>query len=328
MKRLIVACIIFLCFAACKKNTECIESPNVNSISANVNIIRLDQELKALSTKEEIELFLNKYPLFSETFLQRSQLPHDSVIINDLYHLVKDAYIDTLYQDAQTAFKDLTPIKQDLEQAFRYVKYYYPDFKEPVVYTMISGFSNDLFVSDSVIVIGLDYFMGDEGRYRPQVPNYILRRYKKEYIVPSIILMLSEKYNKTNLLDRSMMAEMVYYGKSYFFTKNMLPCTPDSLIIGFTQSEIEQTRANEERVWSHFVQSNLLFTTNHFEINRYIGERPAVVEIGEKAPGRIGRWVGWQIVKEYADRTDKTLPEVMKETETRKIFEQSKYRPS
>jgi gliding motility-associated lipoprotein GldB len=328
MKRLIIACIIFLSFTACKKSTECIDSPNVNSISANVNIIRLDQELKALSTKEEIELFLNKYPLFSEIFLQRSQLPHDSIIINDLYHLVKDAYIDTLYQDAQTVFKDLTPIKQELEQAFRYVKYYYPDFKEPVVYTMISGFSNDLFVSDSVIVIGLDYFMGDEGKYRPQVPNYILRRYRKEFIVPSIILMLSEKYNKTNLIDRSMMAEMVYYGKSYYFTKNMLPCTPDSLIIGFTQSEIEETRENEEKVWTHFVQNNLLFTTNHFEVNRYIGERPAVAEIGEKAPGRIGRWVGWQIVKQYADRTSKALPEVMKETETRQIFEQSKYRPS
>jgi gliding motility-associated lipoprotein GldB len=327
MKLKSVVFILFILTSACGKKKQCIPAPDVSKINATVNWVRLDQELKSLQTKEEIKLFLDRHPLFAEKFLDRSQMPHDSLIINDFYRLINDPLIDSLYMDVDRVFADTRDIEEDLRSAFQHVKYYYPDFKEPTVYTLVTGFSTDLFVSDSLIVIGLEYFLGDESTYRPQIPQYILQRYKRETLVPSILLMLSDKYNRTNLLDRTLLAEMTYYGRSYYFTKQMLPCTPDSLIIGYTAQQIEDAEQNEDLIWGHFVERELLFKNKAQEIERYVGERPRVQEISDRAPGRIGRWVGWQIVDRYAERTNATLPEIMEKKEAQEIFEQSRYKP-
>ncbi|NJN42061.1 MAG: hypothetical protein HC811_07420 [Flammeovirgaceae bacterium] len=59
------------------------------------------------------------------------------------------------------------------------MKYYYPDFKPPVIKTMLTGLETDLYVSDSLIVIGLDYYLGKGAKYRPNMYEYMLRRYEK-----------------------------------------------------------------------------------------------------------------------------------------------------
>jgi hypothetical protein len=50
--------------------------------------------------------------------------------------------------------------------------------------------------------------------------------------------------------------------------------------------------------------------------------------VADQAPGRIGTWVGWQIVNAYAKRkTDVTLQELMLNKNARQIFDESRYRP-
>ena len=61
---------------------------------------------------------------------------------------------------------------------------------------------------------------------------------------------------------------------------------------------------------------------------KYIEDRPKTYEIGEKAPGRIGTWLGWQIVNKYMAEKDKTtLPELMGIKSPQKLFKESKYKP-
>ena len=42
--------------------------------------------------------------------------------------------------------------------------------------SIIFHFEKDLFVSDSLIVISLDYFLGRKGKFRPPYFNYFLER--------------------------------------------------------------------------------------------------------------------------------------------------------
>jgi hypothetical protein len=172
--------------------------------------------------------------------------------------------------------------------------YYYPDTTIPRVYTAVTGFAgSDLFVSDSVIIIGLDYYLGEGVTFRPlEFPQYILKRYRQEYIVPSIFLLWSSGLNKTDIEDKSMLAEMVYYGKAYYFTSQILPYASDSLVIGYSGEEISDVKQNQDVIWAHFVEKQLLYETSHFTKKKYMDERPKTLEIGEKCPGRIGEWLG------------------------------------
>jgi hypothetical protein len=61
---------------------------------------------------------------------------------------------------------------------------------------------------------------------------------------------------------------------------------------------------------------------------RYLGERPFTIEVGEKCPGRIAQWVGWQIVMSYMNNhPDVTLPELMLMMDADKLFKESRYKP-
>ena len=109
-------------------------------------------------------------------------------------------------------------LKRQFEKAFINLRYYYPQFKLPRVQTAITGFEgSDLFLSDSLIVVGLDYFLGDKARYRPKMYDYMLRRYNKDFIVPSVVLLtgIDSHFNRINTDDKTVLADMIAYGKAY-----------------------------------------------------------------------------------------------------------------
>jgi hypothetical protein len=227
-------------------------------------------------------------------------------------------------------FGDGKPLKEELTMAFTNLKYYYPDFEIPKVQTVISGLENDMFVSDSVVIISLDYFLGSKARFRPNMYEYMLRRYEKEFITPSLMLLygIDSRYNKTELTDHTVLAEMIAYGKAYYFAKRMVPCTPDSVLIGYTAKEMEGARANQNMIWKKMMDDEAFYSTSQVIKQRYIAERPKTFEIGDQAPGRLGTWVGWQIVDRYAERnSDLPLQQIMSVADAKEILKESKYRP-
>lgn len=326
--RLIFTLLVFVLFG-CGDANETIERPDVSHVPVEVKIIRLEQELFESQSRGEVKAFLQENKLFAQKFLDADQYPADSILVDQLYALVNNQSLDTVYQETQQVFEDMEGIRQDFETAFQYIKYYYPDFEAPTIYTMVTGFGKDLYISEEMIVIGLDFFLGPDASYRPvKVPNYILRRYTPRHIVPTCMLLLSQRFNQTDPQDNTLLADMIYYGKSYYFTDFVLPDTPDSVLIGYTAEEMAGVEANEKAVWTHFLSNELLYETSPVVKKKYLDERPATLEIGNKAPGRIGTWLGWQIVKSYMEERDElTLRELMEQQQARKILEEARYRP-
>ncbi|MBL3657846.1 gliding motility lipoprotein GldB [Fulvivirga sediminis] len=326
----VVICVLLL--GSCSENNdECVYQPDTSGIEVSLQFERLDSALLGVKSKEDLRDFLNDYPVIREYFLRRNQYPNDSVMMQVLYGKFQNPHIDTLQQEINRVFGDLSSLKEELNKAFTNFKYYYPEAELPEIKFIATGLDNDMFISDSLIVVGLDYYLGDSAKYRPLgLYEYMLERYRPSYITPSIMLLygISSKYNKTNTSDKTMLADMIGYGKSFYFAKHMMPCTPDSLLIWYSRKEISGSRKNEDIVWAHFLENQLLYETDHLVKKKYIEERPKTYEIGEDAPGRIGTWLGWQIVRQYMERNDEvTLHELMQNTDAKEIFNKSHYKP-
>ena len=317
---------LFWAFGCTEKSCETIDS---SLLEVNIKLERLENELFSLESKTEVAEFLERNRTLKEHFLVSVQYPHDSILVTSLYNRIKNPYIDSLLMETREVFNDLSGIVNEFEEAFRHLKYYYPEIKTPIIQTMVTGMgSSELYVSDSLIIIGLDFYLGHGATYRPLgIPAYILERYQKEYIVPASILLLSNNYIIDNFQDNSMLADMVYYGKKYYFTKEMMPCTPDSLLIWYSSQELEDVRENQEIIWANFVQNQLLYETNHLTKKKFLDERPNVYEIGDKCPGRIGTWLGWEIVNKYMNVNQVDLQSLMIEPDAQKIFALSNYKP-
>ena len=177
-------------------------------------------------------------------------------------------------------------------------------------------------------MIGMDFFVGEGATYKPlDIPNYILRRYNSEHLPAIIMKFISSQYVKPGK-GESMLAEMIDFGKTYYLLDKIMPCTPQRVLIGYTEQEWEESFEFESIIWANFVENEILYETNHLIKQKFLAERPNVYEIGDRCPGRIGAWLGWQIVNAYMEKSDISIQELLNETDHNKIFTQSGYKPN
>jgi len=318
---------VFLLLNACgdKDNAP----PNVDGIEVPVQITRWDQELFQLDSKQAVADFLSANPVYANQVLGADQYPHDSLAVNYLFNFLQNPASEVLEKEIESVYGDFSALQNSFKSAFQYLKYYFPQAQIPKIYTAVTGFAGtDLYVSDSIIIIGAEYYLGPGATYRPlEFPNYILGRYQQEYIVPSAVLLLSGLYNATDFEDKSMLADMVYYGKAHYFAQQLLPQAADSLLIGYTGEDLINVASNQDVIWAHFVDEKLLYESSHFIKKKYMEERPKTLEIGNACPGRIGVWLGWEIVDRFMGLEQLSLSELMSLSDAEQVFMRSKYKP-
>lgn len=326
-----IVLILFAFLASCQKESEeCTIVPDTKGISIDLRFNRLEDSIANIASKKQLVRFFTRHPVMRDQLFNRRTYPDDSVFINSLYRRFSHPGFDTLLLETKRVFGDLSELHRQFRDALTNLKFYYPEIDPPRIETVITGLETDLVVSDTLIIVSLDYYLGKQGKYRPRLYQYLLNRYEPEDIVPSCMLIfgIGEQFNKTSLEDKTVLADMIAYGKSFYFAKRMLPCVPDSTFIWYSPGEIKGARQNEDLIWARLIDDQVLFSTSR-EINqKYLGERPRTLEVGEKCPGRIGQWVGWEIVKKYMQSHEgSSLQEMMAIPDPRQLFRDSHYKP-
>ena len=107
------------------------------------------------------------------------------------------------------------------------------------------------------------------------------------------------------------------------------PDASDAQKIGYSIEEIEWTVSNEMPIWKYFIENKLLYSTDSDLYTRFIADAPFskfFIDIDKESPGKIGVWLGWQIVRSYMRNNDVTLQQLL-QTNAEEIFKKSKYKP-
>ena len=108
-----------------------------------------------------------------------------------------------------------------------------------------------------------------------------------------------------------------------------MPLTADSVKIGYTEQQLVWARENESQIWRYFVERELLYSTDKGLDARFLDPAPFSkfrLMLDNESPGRIGRYMGWQIVRSFMDTHEVSLRELL-QTPGEEIFKRSKYKP-
>ncbi|RYU90991.1 gliding motility lipoprotein GldB [Mucilaginibacter terrigena] len=335
--------LIYISFLMCLAFTACNRTKkiDVSNIPVDVKIERFDLDFDALRSKpmaQQAAFLQQKYGDFYQDFIERilkAGTTRDTSYFKTLKAIFADkSYID-LKHDVDAAYPNTDKQNEALTDAFRRVKYYYPQKKLPKVYAYLSGFQAQTSIGDDYFAIGLDLFLGADSRFYPaqveSFPHYISRRFTPDNIAPRVIEgMAREDMFPENEQDNSLLAKMIYNGKILYFMDQTLPDVADSTKIGYTAKQIKWCDDFKANIWGFFLEENLLYETDYQKIQKYLGEAPFTPGLGDKndsAP-KLGVWTGWQIVRQYMDKHPKvTLQQLMNERDAQKILNGSKYRP-
>lgn len=329
---------ILILFTSCGGN----KNIDVSNIPVDVTIERFDRDFDEMRQKpmqQQATLLQKKYGNFYADFVEQileAGNVNDTAYFNVLRQIFAgDAYRD-LKHDVDAVFPgDMEKQKEELTDAFRRIKYYYPQKNLPKVYAYFSGFKAQTSIGDGYFGIGLDMFLGADSRFYPALaqtfPHYLSRRFTPDYIAPRVIEGIArEDMFPENENDRSLLSKMVYAGKILYFMDQVLPKVADSVKIGYTTEQLKWCTDFEGKIWGYFLEENLLYETDYQKIQTYLNEAPFTPGLGEhndSAP-KLGLWTGWQIVRKYmAEHEDVTLQQLMAETDPQKILNESKYRP-
>jgi hypothetical protein len=312
--------------------------PDVSGIKVNVPIGRFDRDFflaDTVQTEQAMAGLQKKYPYFFNDYIQHivfADVTDTTLSVPDVINQYK-RNVRPIYDSIQLRFPQTTGLQEQLEQGFRFVKYYYPAYKIPKVVTY-AGLIGDpsVALTSNAMAIGLQMYLGRNfSAYNTleaidKFPLYISRRFEPAYIGVNCIqnIALDIYPDKSQGLD--LISQMIEKGKQWYLTDKFMPTTPDSLKTGYTQAQLDWTAANEGLVWNFILQSNDLYNSEPTIVQRYIGESPKTDGMPDSSPGNIGQWIGWQIVKAYAANTGATLQQVL-QADDRKIFEEAKYKP-
>ncbi len=322
-----IVCLLFVCLLlnGCSEDL-CRDHPDVELPEVKIRVNRLEKELFDSQDIRDVEIFLENYGEMAARIFHLNEYPNEKILAERILGLVQNEFIDTLYREADEAFEQ--PLFEErMNTSLSRLKYYFPEMEVPKIQTIVSGLYNDLAVSKDFIIIGLDFFIGEKASYRPkEVPRYILRRYEAKYMIPTILKFFIADYCSSGD-EETLLSEMVDYGKIYYLLGSIMPCTPDDLILGFTPKEIRDVYAYQELIWSRIIEKEWLYVTDEFTKKKILGERPKTIELGNECPGRVGAWIGWQIVKHYMNETESTMQELMINRNHHEIFVKSKYKP-
>lgn len=331
MKRFFFVLLLLAGIASCtndEEHQECANAPDISGVSIDLDFVALDKQMRSINDTMQMVVLLQENPAIRDHFSSIPAFVDDTTRAASVMAMLQHPSYDSVLMDMDAQYGDYSALKEELSTAFRYLKYYYPDFQAPKVRTVLSGLYNGLYVSDSLVMIAPDYFLGEGATHQPQTYDYLKKRLIREHIVPTVIRNFSNNYNPTMVGEESMLAEMIDFGKAYYFTKAMLPCHPDQYIIQYSAQEMADVNQNKAVIWTALVQNEALFSTDMMLKKKFLHERPNVVEIGERCPGRIGTWVGWDIVRRYMERNpDVSLEAMMKITDPMVIYNGAKYKP-
>jgi hypothetical protein len=188
-------------------------------------------------------------------------------------------------------------------------------------------YTNKVIYTDSLVVIALELYLGQKHKFY-EFPEYIKRNLEQRQMMPDVVSSFAVKVIPPTS-DKNLLDQMVYWGKQLYLKDLLLPDYNDSEKMGYTPEQIVWCQENENYIWRYFIENEMLYSDDQKLYNRFIGPAPFskfYLEIDNDSPGRVGAWIGWQIVRSFAENNTVTIEQLLK-MNAKELFEKSKYKP-
>ncbi|MDR0547272.1 MAG: hypothetical protein LBG77_06795 [Dysgonamonadaceae bacterium] len=302
----IVACLII----GCKKD----------NLYSDFQIQRFDTDYFRYITGNIPMDSLQKYHPFLEDYLQK-------VISEDTDF--SDSTLMQIYQDEQRLFANISGLQREIAAGMQQLLQNFPQLSEPQVYIHVSGWNQHVVAGENYVSLSADYYLGaDYPLYRAFFYDYQLAQMTQERMAPDLFLgfLMSEfpfRGKESALLDK-----MLYEGKLRYILSKILPERKAWEYTAYTQEQYEWCRHNQSRIWKTILEKQHLFRSDYTTTMQYLREAPYTATLPVESPGRVGVWLGFQIISAYMKQNPQTAwPALMNENDYLLILRESKYRP-
>ena len=311
----------------------CGDGAKVKNMPVEIAVQRFDLDLRAAAfDTAQIPALRRSYGAFLEYFstgligVGHSRTPNYARRLGDF---ARAPIVEMAYRSVAAAFPDEAALNKALTSGFKHLLYYFPDMPVPRVYAYVSGFNEAVMLTDSVVGIGLDRFLGDTCALYDQLdfPKYRQRNMRPARIpVMCLQAWLGSEYPPEGYGEGNFLQQMMYEGKLLYVAKKCFPRLADTLIFGFTSSQLAWCEQHEAHIWEYLLENQLLYITSQFTIQKFTGDAPFTSAFTPEAPGRAVNWLACRIVDACMRKNKVTFPDLMNR-DAQTILKEARYNP-
>lgn len=240
-----------------------------------------------------------------------------------------------LHTATTKVFKDFDALNENLNFSMKHFYYYFPEVPRVKFYSYISNLDFEYPIlytpEQNICFSGIDLYLGPDKPFYQSLPAYQAYFRQPAFLVRDCIDAVCKPHIARKVDAPTLLDDMIYYGKQWYFLEKMLPQKEETIIAQYTPEHLDFCKKNERTIWAYFVENKHLFDTSQDLKRRFTELAPFSkfrMQFDAETPGMIGRWVGWQIVRAYMTENENvTLQQLGQETDSRKILKLSGYRP-
>jgi hypothetical protein len=244
----------------------------------------------------------------------------DTALVQNLAAFRNNPYVKRLEERISQKFPDLAQRHAKITEGFRHIKAHLPDASIPteIVY-MNSYFQSSAFCTDKEIAVGLERYLGAKTDVIKELPpqdffpwikekmdpQYLERDAVTAWIMTNIVKDSEEDATTHNI------EQIIRWGKILYLTEAAFPDQPKHWIMRYSEKDYKWAIENERSFWEFLVAEKMLFTTDEQLQANVLNDGPFTAGLPEKAPDRLGQFLGWRIIQSYMEQYDVTLQELM-----------------
>ncbi|MCB0770667.1 MAG: hypothetical protein KDC00_09705 [Flavobacteriales bacterium] len=310
---------------------------SIEDVPLTVEIGRLDRELfrtlpdsvPAMSRRALAE-YGDFYRVYIEDILQGAPL-EDPRLSAVLTRFVQDPDWSATQEAVDSVLGDMEPQRAAFEDALKRMQVLFPDSLTPRIIAFNSGYNYGIFPTDSVLGVGVEWFIGKEhpviGYLAPEAfPQYMKDRMRPEMLVPSAMKGWLLVHYTRDIRGADVLTNLVETGKVMALLDALLPDVDPALKFAFSDQQLEWCRTNEYNIWKEVVSKEMLFSKNADDIGRLMNDGPFTNGLPRESPGHIGEWIGFRMVQAYLkDHPDTSFEELFAMNDPNAI--QKSYKP-
>jgi hypothetical protein len=259
-------------------------------------------------------------------------------MIKKFIHDYKPIYDSTVQLDG-----DIQNVGSELTTAFRYVKFYFPEYQLPEKFITFvgpidafayaeTGGSGEVLTTNA-IAAGLQLHLGATSSiYKSEAgmqlyPEYISRKFEAKQIPINAMKIVIDDILPPLKRGGNLLDILADHGKRMYLLDLFLPNTPEADKLGYTEAQLKAVQENEGFVWNYFTENNLLYENDLLKIRSFVNDGPSTAEFGLGSPGYISLFIGKQIIEKYMDKNPDTDLNKLLSLSSTEILKGSGYKP-
>lgn len=283
-----------------QKVYDTIEIKRLDLLATDFNTLpRLEAQEKLNSMEPGASIYLN---LMSKLIASNGKEINP---MDGMSALAKTSAVNMFGRDVKGRLGNLTQVEAQIGQVCGALAENFPKARVNQVYAVISPYRQGVITSDSTVLIVTNLYLGKDYEGYNGFDEYF-RSTREVNRIPYDVAeaALAAGYPYTD--GKTVLSKMLYHGALAYCVMSTMRTPSPALAIGVTTDQLEWLKKNRTEIWRTLIDRNMLYSTTPLDADKLLAEAGSSPWLHAEAPGRVGRFIGLEIVRAYLAQKPET----------------------